>query len=96
MRDGVNPESASLPPDVATQASIAFKTTAPPEHVPRGVGPGAKEPDPRAVDFGSPSACRAINAAGRAVALDQELLIIDAEVSVEGQEDQVWGGKKIK
>ena len=57
------------------QSTIVFKTTAPPLH--RVEAEGVVH---TGVDFGSPAAARAINAAGRAVAHEAGILILDAEV----------------
>ena len=57
------------------QAALVFKTTAPPLH--RAEVEGVTHVG---VDFGSPAAARAINAAGRAVAHEAGIMVLDAEV----------------
>ena len=63
---------------LTAQAALVFKTTAPPLH--RAEVEGVAHVG---VDFGSPAAARAINAAGRAVAHEAGIMVLDAEVGGE-------------
>ena len=66
------------------QSTIVYKTTAPPRNRTRVAGVTHVGPE---FCCGSPAAARTVNAAGRAVAIEEGILMLDAEVG--GGE---WGG----
>ena len=59
------------------QSTIVFKTTAPPRNKTKVAGVTHVGPE---FCCGSPAAARTVNAAGRAVAIEAGILMLDAEV----------------